>query len=135
MRILVLTSESVTADDLRTTIGGEADDAEVLVVAPALQDSPLRFWMSDVDDAISRADGVQHDSVRMLDDAGIDVEGDTGESNPLTAIEDALVGFDADRIVVFRHRDDDLAYHEDSLVGELEERFERPVQTQLISRP
>lgn len=67
-RILVVASESVCADDLRQAVGDGAQDAEVLVVAPALQTSALRFWMSDADAAIKRASAVQHNSDGLLND-------------------------------------------------------------------
>jgi hypothetical protein len=132
MRILVLTSEAVSADELRDAVGSEADDAEILVVAPALQDSPVRFWLSDVDGAIERADVKQRESVRRLSNAGVDAKGDTGEADPVVAIEDGLRTFDADRIVVFRHRDRELAYREDELLADLEQRFGLPVRTRVL---
>lgn len=58
-RILVVASESVSAENLRGAVGVAAQDAEVLVVAPALQTSAVRFWMSDADSAIHRAWAVQ----------------------------------------------------------------------------
>jgi len=45
MKLLVLTSESITAGQLRDALPGGIDpaDAEVMVVAPALQEGGLRF--------------------------------------------------------------------------------------------
>src|SRR5437588_13130575 len=103
MRVLVLTSEPVDAALLRAALGDDARDAEVLVVSPALQDSQLRFWMSDVDEAIGRAREVEEETVERLDEAGVDAAGDTGESDPLQAVADALAAFPADRIVVLAH--------------------------------
>src|SRR2546421_3727449 len=107
MRVLVLTSEPVNAELLRAALGDDAGDAEVLVVSPALQDSGLRFWMSDSDEAIDRAQQVQEETVERLDEEGVDAAGDTGESDPLQAIADALATFPADRIVVFTHPGDE----------------------------
>lgn len=135
MRILVLASESVSAELLHATVGEDAETAEVLIVAPALTESALRFWLSDADDAIRRAETVQRNSVRGLDNADVDATGDTGESDPLTAIDDALTTFEADRIVVFRHRDDELAFREDGLLADLEARFARPVEIHVIDKP
>ena len=55
MKVLVIASEPISADRLRTALGNATDDAEVMVVAPALHRSALRFWLSDADDAIERA--------------------------------------------------------------------------------
>ena len=47
---------------------GEVDPAEleVMVVAPALHESGLRFWVSDADEAIARADRVRRESVAAV---------------------------------------------------------------------
>lgn len=134
MRVLVLTSEPVNADALREAIGDtEAEDAEVLVVSPALTTSPIRFWMSDADPAIERAESVQEETVERLGEEGIDAAGDTGESDPLLAVQDALQTFDADRIVVFTHPEGETAYREENVAIEIERRFGLPVERRLVT--
>jgi hypothetical protein len=107
MKVLVLASEPISADELRAALGppGESslEDTEVRIVAPALHASALQFWISDADEAISKADAVWRTSVANLGAAGVDAQGDTGESDPMMAVEDALANFDAGRIVVFTH--------------------------------
>jgi len=129
MKVLVLTSEPITAQQLRDALGSDGDpgDAEVMVVAPALADSAVKFWMSDADEAIARADQVRRESVERLGREGVSATGDTGEADPYTAIEDALKTFDADRIVLFTHGDDAQRYREDLDDREIAERFGRPV--------
>lgn len=132
MKLLVLASEPISASQLRAAVDGSAeshlDDAEVKVVAPALHKSALQFWISDADEAIARADAVWRKSVAKLDSAGVDAQGDTGEGDPLRAVEDALQDFDADRILVFMHPEPERRYREDVDPGELEQRFQRPVE-------
>ena len=111
MRVVVLTSEPISADLLRAALGDEAEDAEVMVVAPALHDSPVRFWASDADEAIARAQEVQEESVERLEEEGVD-----------------------DRIVVFTHPGEERAYREDELVAEVERRFGVPVVHSSVSR-
>ncbi len=134
MKVLVLTSEPITAGQLREALGTETDpsEAEVMVVAPAYAESGLRFWMSDADDAIARAEQVRRDSVEELGKAGVPATGDTGEADPHTAIEDALKTFDADRIVVFTRGGEDQRYREDLDRDELAERFGRPVDHAVV---
>ncbi len=129
MKVLVLTSEPISAQQLRDALSSDVDPskAEVMVVAPALQESGLKFWLSDADDAIARADEVRRESIERLGEAGVSASSDTGESDPEEAIEDALKTFDADRIVLFTHRGEDLRYREDLDDRELAERFGRPV--------
>jgi hypothetical protein len=128
VKVLVITSEPIGADDLRSALGAAAaDDAEVLVVAPALHASPLRFWLSDADQAIAEAQGVQRESVGHLDDAGISASGDTGEADTLAAVQDSLRTFRAERIVIFSHPPGDRDYKESVGTAEVEERFGLPV--------
>src|ERR1700690_1063538 len=135
MKLLVITSEPITADDLRASIGSDAaDDAEVLVIAPALHSSALRFWLSDADEAIARAQTVQRDSVDQLASEGIAATGDTGEAEPLAAIADTLQGFPADRVALFIHPAADRSYRESVTAGEIEERFGLPVTVSEVAR-
>jgi hypothetical protein len=128
VKLLVITSEPITADHLRAVIGSDAtDDAEVLVIAPALHKSALRFWLSDADEAIARAQTVQQDSVDQLDDEGITATGDTGESEPMAAIADSLQTFAADRVALFIHPASEQSYRESITAAEITERFGLPV--------
>ena len=129
MKVLAVTSEPITAGQLRDALGTDTDlsETEVMVVAPALADSAFKFWMSDADDAIARAEEVRLQSVERLGREGVPATGDTGEADPYVAIEDALKTFDADRIVLFTHGGDAQRYREDLDEGEIGERFGRPV--------
>ena len=128
MNVLVLAPEAVDADAVRSALPGkDLDDARVLVVAPALNSSPLAFWMSDSDEAIAEADAVGDETVRALDAVGVRATAQTGESEPLLALQDALATFDADRIVVFVHDEDQQRYREDDVIGEAKRRFDVPV--------
>ena len=129
----MITSEPIAADDLRAAIGSEAtDDAEVLVIAPALHKSALRFWLSDADEAIARAQTVQQESVDQLDDEGVIATGDTGESEPMTAIADSLQTFPADRVALFIHTESEQSYRESTTAAEITERFGLPVTVSAI---
>jgi GABA permease len=126
-KILALVSEPVSADALRSAVGG-ADDAEVLVVAPALN-TRTRFLMSDPDPAIARAEEIQEETVERLNEGGVDAAADTaGEADPLQALEDALVTFDADEIVLFTHPESEANWQEAGVVDEARSKFDRPVR-------
>jgi hypothetical protein len=129
MKLLVLTTEPVSADDLRAALTADEDpaDAEVMVVAPALHESQLRFWVSDADEAIERAEAVRRESLEQLGSEGVSASADTGEGDPLDAVEDALRTFPADRIVVFAHPEGEQLYREDVDDHEISARFGLPV--------
>jgi hypothetical protein len=130
-KILALVAEPISADMLRTAVGPEADDAEVLVVAPALN-TKRHFFLADPDPAIERADAVQEETVERLDEEGIDAAGDTGEEDPLLALQDALVTYEADEIVLFTHAGGKRNWLEDGLVEEAKERFDAPVRHMVV---
>jgi hypothetical protein len=133
VKLLVVTPEPVDANLLRATLGDEVEGAEVLVISPATHQSKVAFWVSDADEAIAEAEVAQQETVERLEEEGVDAAGDTGESEPSVAIQDALATFPADRIVVFRHPDPD--YREDDGLDDAEERFGVPVTYGQISRP
>src|SRR3954467_3736960 len=127
-KILALVAEPVSADALRSAVGpGEADDAEGLVVAPGLN-SRKRFFPAGPDPAIERADAVQEETVERLTEEGIDAAGDTGEEDPLLALQDALTTYEADEIVLFTHAGGKQNWLEEGLVDEAASRFSVPVR-------
>jgi hypothetical protein len=133
VKLLVVTPEPVDADLLRSTLGDEVEGAEVLVISPATNESPLAFWVSDSDEAIHEAEVAQEETVERLEEEGIDAVGDTGESEPAVAIQDALATFKADRIVIFSHAGE-TDYREEAGLEDVEERFGVPVTHAEISR-
>ena len=134
MKLLVLTPEPVDADLLRATLGDEVEGAEVLVVSPATNQSKLAFWVSDPDKAIAEAETAEEETVERLEEEGIDAAGDTGESEPAVALQDALATFPADRIVVFSHPEGERDYREDEGLADAEKRFGIPVTHAVIGR-
>ena len=129
-KILALASEPISGDLLKTAVG--TDDAEVLVVAPALN-TKTRFWLSDPDPAIDRAEEVAAESQERMEEDGVDAVGQTGESDPLLAIQDALATFAADEIVLVTHPGGEKNWLEEGVVAEAQERFaDRTVRHLLV---
>jgi hypothetical protein len=129
MRILVLATEPISAPQLGGALppGTDPADCEIMVVAPALHESALRFWLSDADEAIAKADQVRDESLDQLGDQGVAASADTAEGDPTEAIADALKTFEADRIVLFTRSGDAQRYREDVDDAELQARFGIPV--------
>ena len=127
-RILAVVSEAVSGDALKSALGEDVvQDAEVLVVAPALI-SKRRWFLADPDPAIERADQVQEETVERLVEEGIDAAGDTGESDVLLAIQDALATFDADEVVLFVREGGKANWLEEGVAEQASERFDVPVR-------
>ncbi len=127
-KILALVAEPVSAEALRSAVGpDDAADAEVLVVAPALN-TRRRFFLADPDPAIERAEQVQEETVERLGEEGIDAAGDTGEEDPMIALQDALATFDADEVVLFTHEGGKQNWLEEGLVEEAGSQVSVPVR-------
>jgi hypothetical protein len=126
-KILALVSEPVSGDALRSALGDGTDDAEVMVVAPAL-DSRTRFWTSDNDEAIARAEEVQQETVERLSEDDVHAVGDTGEADPLLALQDALATFPADEVVIFTRPEGDRNWAEGDLLEQARDQLSVPVR-------
>src|SRR5437763_6849712 len=87
-RILVVANETVGGKKLLDEIRkrSEGVDEHVLVVTPALN-SPLRHWVSDDDQARQDAQHRLDESLARLRQAGVDAEGEVGDSDTLQALE------------------------------------------------
>ena len=100
MNVLVLAASPVDAGLLRRELGDEVEGAQVLVVSPAVNSSPLAFWVSDSDEAIEDAQERLDETLRTLRSGGVEARGTTGDSEGIVALQDALASFPADRVVV-----------------------------------
>jgi hypothetical protein len=127
MKLLVLAPHAVDASAVRNALpDDDLEGAEVLVVSPAMQESGLRFWMSDSDDAIAAAEQASEQTAQALSGEAATTRATTGESEPLLALQDALATFPADRVIVFRGDGD--AYREEDL-ADAQSRLGVPVTT------
>lgn len=71
-------------------------------------------------------------AVGELHSRGVNARGEVGDAEPLHAIEDALVNFDAEEILLSTHPPGRSHWLEKGLVEQARERFEAPV-THLVS--
>jgi nucleotide-binding universal stress UspA family protein len=117
MKVLVVALDAVFQVEL--------PDAEVLVVAPALN-SWLRHWLSDEDAARRRAQDRAASFVERLERSGVRADGRVGDPDPLLAIADALRTFPADEIVIAA-RPEPSSRLADELVARTRDRFALPV--------
>ena len=134
MKLLVLSPEPIDKAALESVVGSDLEGAEVMVVSPATNQSKLAFWVSDSDEAIMEAEAAQEETVERLEEEGVDAAGDTGESEPFVALQDALATFPADRVVIFTHPEGDRDYREDERLRDAEQTLGVPVTFAEIGR-
>lgn len=129
--VLLVTTVPLDRDALESlVVSAELGDADVRVLSPSVNESAIAYWVSDPDEAIQEAEHAARataSALRAAPDPNV-VAADVGDSDPLTAIEDALAQSPAARIVVARRTGDDARYREDRLApAALERRFGLPV--------
>jgi hypothetical protein len=128
VKLLVLATDPVSAHDVRKALpGDDLEGAEVLVVSPAVNESPVAFWVSDADEAIADAESTAEQTADALRERGVQARATTGESDPLLAMQDALATYQADRVLVFAREDEGARYREEDMLGEAQRRFGVPV--------
>src|SRR3954447_13148566 len=110
---------------LETTGPLELDDAEVFVIAPALN-SRLRHWLSDDGGARRVASERLAACLDRLERAGLHATGRIGDADPLQAVADTLPTFAADEIVIAAHSERSCEIAEKIVLG-VRERFALPV--------
>jgi hypothetical protein len=118
------------SEQLARSLG--SNPGRVIVVAPAITDSALKSNLGDVDEAIPAARERLEQSLAALREAGIEAEGEVGDSDPIQAISDEIVKFDPGRIIVVGHPRGEEPYEEKGLLERAERDFDIPVTELLI---
>jgi len=115
-RVLVIATDELTGDEviaeLRRHLRGESD---VMVIAPAVEETALRHALGDVDAAKNEARQRLDTSLSELRAAGISAMGEVGDSDPLIAARDALRRYPADEVLIVAHAEDQARWFEDGL--------------------
>jgi hypothetical protein len=127
-KLLVVATAPVDGEALRREVrehlGG--DEAEVRIVAPAADLSPLEWLASDEDDAREEAARVAGEASEALDEDA-PVETEVGDPDPAQAIEDALRTYEADELVLVGPPESDVGWLEQGNLDEAVERLGLPV--------
>ena len=126
--ILVIANETVAGERLREEIRRRSEGVteRVRVVCPALV-SPVRYFASDEDAGRARAQDRLEQSLEQLRTVGVTAEGEVGDADPLTAIEDALRIFGADEVIISTHPEGRSQWLERGVVRAARQRFDVPI--------
>jgi hypothetical protein len=133
--LLVVATVPVERDVLRDRVHEHAgEDAEVRIVAPASDLSPLQWLATDEDEAREEAAEIAEEAERAVQPEARVVETEVGDTDPVQAIEDALSQFPADEVLVVTRPGDKAGWLEEDAAAEASERFGIPV-THLVLDP
>jgi hypothetical protein len=128
LRLLVVVAQAARGEELRRRLAMLAADRplELGVLAPVYARSKLAYLLRDVDEGIRRAHQRLERSVEEMCRDEV-VSGEVGEAEPLIAIDDALVEFRAEEIVILPSPDREQCA-ESELFDRVRERFGLPVR-------
>lgn len=129
-RILVIANETCTGvavcEEVRYRAGRGA--ATVRVVAPALSSSRMGHWLAS-GQAAARENAAKRLSASLaaLRTAGLTVDGQLGDADPLQALDDAYRVFEPDEIIISTHPPARSNWLERRVVQRARERYPVPV--------
>ncbi len=129
LHLLVVVAQAARGEELRAGLARLSGERrlELRVVAPAYAGSMLKYLAGDADEGIERARGRLRTSVAEMNRGETATAGgEVGEADPLMAIDDALVEFPADEIVIVPSPERDQ-WAEKHLFEHVCERFDLPV--------
>jgi len=127
-RVLVVVDRAIVdvASVAASVARAERQADEVYVIAPILTNRTVWLTYDDgaaIDDAETRLAAV----LKRMQDQGIKADGAVSDESPLTAIDDALVKFPTDEIIITVHSDDDRHWRERGLVDRICSRHPQPL--------
>jgi hypothetical protein len=135
-RALVVIDEAVSGRELTRALTERLEGGieEVFVVAPALPESRLELMMGDVDDAIPPARERLEETLEALRAAGVKASGEVGDSDPIQAMNDEVVKFAPDQIILVAHNEAEGSPVEKGLLEQAERDLDLPVLELVVTR-
>ena len=101
---------------------------EVRVVVPAVEATPLRHTMGDIDEAKQQAEERLERNLKLLRENGVEASGEVGDPDPVQAAQDALLKGPADEVLIFEHPEAEAEWYEKGLYERAQESIEPPLR-------
>ena len=128
-KVLVVANETVDAAELLAELRRMEDEktSKYLVVVPAhaVYESHARVWTQE--GALEAAQERLSRTLAILAEEGLDASGQIGDMRPMSAIDDALMDFPADLIVISTHPETRSRWLRSGLVESVRKKYRRPV--------
>jgi hypothetical protein len=113
-------------EQIQANANGEG--VEVRIVVPAVEATPLRHTMGDVEGPRELAEERLEQNLKALRDGGAVVSGEVGDPDPVQAAQDALLKAPADEVLIFTHAEGQAEWYEKGLNERAEESIEPPLR-------
>jgi hypothetical protein len=135
-RVLAIVTEGLAGsepiEEIREHGNRGGEGVEVRIVVPAVEASPLRHTLGDVDEPRRRAEERLQASLRLLWGDGVEASGEVGDPDPVQAAEDALLKAPADEILIFERSDTQSRWYDDGLFERAQESLEPPLRMVVV---
>jgi hypothetical protein len=134
-RLLAIVTDTVEGQESIEALTGreQAADVEVRVVLPAVEETPFRHVLGDVDEPVREASERLEVSLDELRRSGIAASGAIGDADPVLAAQDALREAPADEVVIFERAPDQARWFEDGLFERAQEEISSPLRMVVVS--
>ncbi|HVD86207.1 MAG TPA: hypothetical protein VNB59_02260 [Solirubrobacterales bacterium] len=133
-RLIAIVTDELRGPEAVEEICADADGegVEVRVVVPAVEASPLRHTLGDVDEPKEQAEERLEGALRVLREKGIAVSGEVGDPDPVQAAQDALLKAPADEVLIFEHAEGQEQWYENGLFERARESLEPPLRMVVV---
>ena len=112
---------------------GNGDQADVRLVAPAVEINPLHHTLGDIDEPRVKAKARLDEALAVAEAGGIVVTGvEVGDPDPVQAAQDSLLKEPADAVLIFAHADDAKAWYEGGLWENAEDSLRPPLKLVVV---
>jgi len=110
----------------------DRDGVELRVVVPAVEATPFRHTMGDIDEPKREAEERLERALGALRERGIEVRGEVGDPDPVQAAQDALLKAPADEVLIFEHCEEQSKWYEEGLLERAQEGIEPPLRIVVV---
>lgn len=129
-RVLAIVTDRIggreAIDQLRQH--GQAGGLLLHVVVPAVEATPLRHTLGDIDESRRDATARLQEVLGELRRHGVEASGEVGDPDPIQAAEDALLESPADEVVIFENVGEQARWFEDGLFERARENLDPPLR-------
>jgi hypothetical protein len=121
---------SEPVDEIRRRRDG--GEVELRLVVPAVEATPLRHTLGDVDEPRREAHERLRASLELLRRSGLEASGEVGDPDPVQAAQDALLEAPADEVLIFEHAGEQARWFESGLLEKAQEAIEPPLRMVVV---
>jgi hypothetical protein len=135
-RVIAIVTDELHGSEPMEQIQANADGdgVEVRVVVPAVEASPFRHTMGDIDEPKQQAEERLKRVLEVLRDGGAQVSGEVGDPDPVQAAQDALLKGPADEVLIFEHAEGQTEWYENRLYERAQESLEPPLRLVVLEQ-